>query len=177
MIKTVLIVLSICLVVAVELDAQARPSSTSASQWDYAIDKNMKASDQVKARAVLQREAEKIDAYMKLDPAAAGKFFAPDYIQVSSRNGCCNHVREEALKSVIDHRDAADPHPIRSYTLESLKVRIYGNTAIVSGAETINIEYTKHSPPEKLSVRLVFTDIWQLRGRQWMLILSQRSPF
>ncbi len=170
MIKTGLIAVSICLVVAMELDAQAKPSSAPASQWDYAIDKNMKASDQVKARAVLRREADKIDAYMKLDPVAAATFFAPDYIQVSSRNGCCSHVRDEAIKPIIDHRDAADPHPIQSYTLESLKVRIYDNTAIVSGAETINMEFTKHSPPEKVSVRLVYSDIWQLRGRQWVMI-------
>ena len=97
MIKTALIALSICLVVAVELDAQAGPPSTSASQWDYAIDKNMKASDQVKARAVLQREAEKIDAYIKLDPVAVGSIMAPDYISVSPRNGGFHHGREWGL--------------------------------------------------------------------------------
>lgn len=176
MIKTGLIVLSICLFAAVELDAQATSPLTSASQWDYAIDKNMKASDQVKARAVLQREADKIDAYMNLDPIAVGSFMAPDFITVSPMNGCCSHSREEGMKTVIRHRDAPDPHPIRSLTLESVKVRIYGDIAIVSGSDTINMEYTKHSPPEKFIVSTVFTDIWQLRGGQWMLIGSQHAP-
>lgn len=169
MIKTALVTFSVCLVLSIGVDAQAVPTSTDASQWYYAIDKNMKASDQVKARAVLQREAEKIDAYMKLDPVSVGSIMAPDYTM--PRNN-----REGGIKAVIEHRDAADPIPIRSYTMESVKVRIYGNIAIVYGEETITIEFTKHSPPEKLSVRKVFTDIWQFRDRKWMLIGSQHSP-
>lgn len=128
--------------------------------------------DPAKIKAVLAREEERRQAYAKLDPKLVGDLLAEDYLTPSQEHGCCFHNKEMGLQAVIEHRDAKVPHPITSMTSDQTVVRIYGNIAIVTGIEAINMILTEQTPPKPYSVKLLYTNIWQLRHSRWMLIGS-----
>jgi hypothetical protein len=133
-------------------------------------------SDKAKVAAVLKREGEKRDAYMKLDPKMVAELLADDYIAPSPGHpGCCFHDRALGILSVEQHRDFKDPMPIQSYRAESTNVRIYGRIAVVTGIEIIDMTLTKHVPPVPVTARFLYTDIWELKGSKWMLIGAQHD--
>jgi|GEM_PF-6139360 len=128
--------------------------------------------DPAKIKAVLAREEERRQAYSKLDPKLVSDLLAEDYLTPGQEHTCCFHNKELGLQAVIEHRDAKVPHPITSMTSDQTVVRIYGNIAIVTGIETIKMTTADTPPKPYKPVKLLYTNIWQLRRGRWMLVGS-----
>jgi hypothetical protein len=124
---------------------------------------------------VLAREALRRDAYMRLDSAAVAALLSAEYVSVSTEAPCCFHDRAGGIHAVILHRDAVDPHPITALRMDSTRVRIFGNTAIVTGLETIEMTYPRHVPVNHVVVRTLAANVWVKERGTWMLVSQQRT--
>ncbi len=131
--------------------------------------------DPAKIKAVLAREAERREAYTKLDPKLVGDLMAEDYLTPIQGHRCCFTDKVLGVKAVIEHRDAKVPYPITSMTIDQTVVRIYDKIAIVTGIETINMTLTQQTPPKPFSVTNLYTDIWELRQGRWLLVGAQHT--
>ncbi len=125
---------------------------------------------------LLGREAARRDAYERLDTIAVAALLATDYLAPSSEHGGGLHTRADAIRAVREHLLAADPHPIDSIRSDSTRIRLYGDVAIVTGIETLAMTYTKREPPRRIVVRDAYTDVWVLRGGEWLLVNAQHTP-
>ncbi len=108
-------------------------------------------------------------AYESFDTTALGTLLAPEYYVSSSELGARVADRTSAL-NVIE-RTKATHHPYR-LTIDSLSVRMYGETAISMG------QHTHHMMPRDGAPFLVvdrFTHVWVRRDGRWLLVARQVS--
>ncbi len=59
----------------------------------------------------------------------------------------------------------------QSIELSDLKIRVYGNTAVVTGAETLKATYKG----QDISGNYRYTDIWAKRNGKWQAVGSQAT--
>lgn len=128
-----------------------------------------------KEEAVLKREAERREAYTKLDPDLVAKLLADDYLTPTPEHPSGFSDKKAALEAVIKHRDAKDPYPIRAMRSDSTKVKIYGTIAVVTGISTIEMEFTDRNPPTMATARFLYMNVWHLEGKRWMLVRASRE--
>jgi hypothetical protein len=106
---------------------------------------------------------------------ALAALLGTDYVAPSSEHGGGLHTRSDAIRAVREHLLAADPYPIDSIRSDSLRVRLYGDVAIVTGIETIAMTFTKREPPRHVVARNAYTDVWVFRGSEWLLVNAQHT--
>ena len=123
--------------------------------------------DPAKIKAVLARENDLRQAYTRLDAKLANDLYAEDYLQLTMGKWCCVAPKDQQLASLIEHRDRKPPEPIDSITNEQVVVRIHGNTAVVTGVQTIKGMGSM--------VRLLFMNVWSLEKGKWRIIGGSRK--
>lgn len=128
--------------------------------------------DPKKIKAVLAREDEFLNAYTKLDPKLAADLYAEEYLTLRMGDACCIGTKDGQINALIAHRDAKPPYPITSMTNEQVVVHVYGNVAIVTGVEVVNMMFTEEKPPRPMTGKILFMNVWELRQRKWMLVAS-----
>jgi len=101
-------------------------------------------------------------ALMSADLAVLDEIFADDYVQY-------NEVGQSFTKQDLlnNFRTGAIRYP--SIVSTSRKIRVFGDTAVVHGAESDEVE----ADGKRFSVRYVYLDVLRKIDGEWMLVASQ----
>jgi ketosteroid isomerase-like protein len=111
---------------------------------------------------LLKVEREWLDAYMKSDIAALERIKADDYNITYSTGEVMTKAQEIAkLKSM--------PAAAFKLNTEDTRVRLYGDTAVLTGA--LIQSWTDNGKP--MNVRLRYTDVWAKRNGRWQVVAAQ----
>jgi ketosteroid isomerase-like protein len=104
------------------------------------------------------------EADLHKDAAALKRILADDWIGIDFEGTVLN--KEQALKGI-----ASDAGSLDSTVLRNMKVRTYGNTAVVTGTDTETGDY--HGKDS--SGRYQWTDVFVRRGGRWQAVSSQST--
>jgi ketosteroid isomerase-like protein len=111
--------------------------------------------------ALIQLENERSPALVKGDTAFIERVYADDYI-VTGANGV---VRDKAAV-IADMKSGAQT--FESMTNDVAKVRVYGDTAVVTGRATQKGQYKGQPSPTPTA----FTRVYVRRNGQWQLVAN-----
>jgi uncharacterized protein (TIGR02246 family) len=101
-------------------------------------------------------------ALMSADLAALARIFADDYVQYNEAG------RAFTKREVLDNfRAGAIRYP--SIVSTSRKIRVFGDTAVVHGSESDEVEIAG----KRSAVRYVYLDVLRKRDGEWKLVASQ----
>lgn len=109
-------------------------------------------------------ENERVQALLRNDTAFIERVYADDYV-VTGANGV---VRTRA-QVVADMKSGVQKN--ESITNDDVKVRVHGDTAVVTGRTTQKGEY-KGQPSIS---PVLFTRVYARRGGQWQLVANHSS--
>ncbi|HEV2200809.1 MAG TPA: nuclear transport factor 2 family protein [Bryobacteraceae bacterium] len=115
---------------------------------------------------LIQMERDWSQADVKKDAAALNRILAEDWIGIDFQGTIL--TKAQVLRQVGLHSEAT---ATESTELGEMKVRIYGNTAVVSGTEIEKSEYKGHDS----SGKYVWTDVFVLRKGRWQAVSSQST--
>ena len=101
-------------------------------------------------------------ALMSADLAVLAQIFADDYVQYNEAGKA--FTKQDVLESF---RSGAIRYP--SIVSTGRQIRVFGDTAIVHGAESDEVE----SDGKRFSVRYVYLDVLRKQNGQWKLVASQ----
>ena len=101
-------------------------------------------------------------ALMSADVAALAQIFADDYVQYNESGKA--FTKQDVLESF---RSGAIRYP--SIVSTGRKIRIFGDTAVVHGAESDEVE----SDGRRFSVRYVYLDVLRKHNGEWKIVASQ----
>jgi len=101
-------------------------------------------------------------ALMSADVAALAQIFADDYVQYNESGKA--FTKQDVLESF---RSGAIRYP--SIVSTSRKIRIFGDIAVVHGAESDEVEVNG----KRLAVRYVYLDVLRKCDGKWKLVASQ----
>ena len=138
--------LSLVLLVAVPMPAQQPPSDSEA-----AISKTLQATEQAW-----------LNAEKNHDAATFEKIVADDWIAISPE-GKSQTKAERAAEIKASHIDSA--------TLANMKVRVFGDTAVVTGTD----DETTVEDGKKSTDHYVWTDVFVKRNGKWLAVASQTA--
>lgn len=114
--------------------------------------------------ALIQIEHEWSQADLKKDAAALNRILAEDWIGIDFEGRVI--TKALALRGIV-----SDAAALESTVLRDMKVRIYGDTAIVTGTDTEKGEY--HGKDS--SGKYVWTDVFVRRDGRWQAVSSQST--
>jgi uncharacterized protein (TIGR02246 family) len=101
-------------------------------------------------------------ALMSADLTALARIFADDYVQYNEAG------RAFTKQDVLDNfRAGAIRYP--SIVSTGRKIRIFGDTAVVHGSESDEVE----ANGKRFAVRYVYLDVLRKRDGEWKLVASQ----
>ncbi len=115
-------------------------------------------------QAVTKLENERVQALLRNDMAFIERVYADDYV-VTGANG----VVRTSAQVVADMKSGVQK--IESITNDDVKVRVHGDTAVVTGRTTQKGEY-KGQPSIS---PVLFTRVYVRRGGQWQLVANHSS--
>ena len=101
-------------------------------------------------------------ALMSADVAALAQIFADDYLQYNESGKA--FTKQDVLESF---RSGAIRYP--SIVSTGRQIRVFGDTAVVHGAESDEVE----SEGKRFSVRYVYLDVLRKQNEEWKLVASQ----
>jgi uncharacterized protein (TIGR02246 family) len=101
-------------------------------------------------------------ALMSADLAVLAQIFADDYVQYNEAGKA--FTKQDVLESF---RSGAIRYP--SIVSSGRQIRVFGDTAIVHGAESDEVE----SDGKRFSVRYVYLDVLRKQNGEWKLVASQ----
>src|SRR2546430_653620 len=101
-------------------------------------------------------------ALMSADLAVLAQIFADDYVQYNESGKA--FTKQDVLGSF---RSGAIRYP--SIVSTGRKIRVFGNTAVVHGSESDEVE----SDGKRFSVRYLYLDVLRKRNGEWKLVASQ----
>ena len=116
-------------------------------------------------RQIKKIEHQWVDAIVKRDAAYLQKIEAPDFAMIDPGGKLVS--KEEDIKTTTGG-DLA----FKSIKIESLKLRFYGDTAIVNGSGKVQA----HSKNEDLSGKYSWTDIFVKTNGEWKAVGAQITP-
>src|SRR5258708_4250849 len=101
------------------------------------------------------------------DADKAVKFMADDYVLVGVRStGSSTVDRETWLQSLVAMR-------VFSYQTEVTRLRVYGDSAVVSVKGSWHISFNGQEVDENFFL----TDVWSKRADGWKVVLRHSSPY
>lgn len=115
-------------------------------------------------RSVLRFERRWANAVVKKDVAAVEKIEADDFISIDPTGAMAD--KKEDLKNL-----RGTDLTFRSITLRKLKVRIYGETAVVTGTSEVDGKYQD----DDISGAYSFTDVLVRTNGEWKAVSSQAT--
>jgi len=115
-------------------------------------------------QTIMQMERDWNALTIKKDAAGLGRIIAEDFVGVESSGRMFNKTQ---VINVIESGSGA----VQSEAAEDLKVRVYGDTAIVTGQFSIKSE--KNEADDNL--KLLFTNVWAKRDGQWLIVSRQAT--
>ena len=101
-------------------------------------------------------------ALMSADLAALAQIFADDYVQYNEAGKA--FTKQDVLNNF---RTGAIRYP--SIVSTGRKIRIFGDTAVVHGSESDEVE----ADGKRFSVRYVYLDVLRKKDGEWKLVASQ----
>ena len=114
-------------------------------------------------REVQRMEQAADDAFVKKDRAALERIYADEYSYIHSNGSVANKAQELS--------DVMSPDlKWTSSTLTDVKVRVYGDAAIVTGVETLQGTAKGYVPGPRR-----FTDLWVNRNGRWQQLGGQST--
>jgi ketosteroid isomerase-like protein len=117
-------------------------------------------------RELLKVENDWSQASMKRDGAALQHFYADEYVFTDADGIVTNKVKE--LKNLT-----SGAFRLKSYKFDDVKVRVYGETAVVTGRNTITGIW--EDIERDISGPYRFTDVFVRRDGRWQCVASQSS--
>ena len=114
---------------------------------------------------LLQLEKDWCTASLKKDAALLGRILADDYSGVTSRGFA--ETKTQALDSLKDKNST-----VTTCVDDDMKVRVYGDTAVVTGLATRAGTYQGTPFSNR---RSLWTDVFVRRGGQWQVVASQST--
>ncbi|HEX8142986.1 MAG TPA: DUF4440 domain-containing protein [Pyrinomonadaceae bacterium] len=117
---------------------------------------------------VLRAERAQLDAYIKQDAAAWERLVADGFILTSAGNGVGGSTTTK--EAMLDFLKQAPVDPTLTLTPEGSQVRIFGDTAIITGRM---IERRTEDGRAGSSTHR-YTSTWIKRGGRWQLAAEQR---
>ena len=116
---------------------------------------------------IKQAETAWNDAIRKQDVKAARQFMADDYVLVGVRSTGSNTVERDAwLEGLGAMR-------VFSYQAEVTRVRVYGDSAVVSVKGAWHISFGGRDVDENFFL----TDVWSRQSEGWKVVLRHSSPY
>jgi ketosteroid isomerase-like protein len=112
--------------------------------------------------AIIQMEKDWTEAGIKKDVAAFDRIIADDWISVDFEGNVVNKAA-----AIADWKSGASSSA--SVDLGEMKVRVYGDTAIVIGSDTEKSTYKGKDS----SGHYVWTDVFVKRNGRWQAVSSQ----
>lgn len=112
-------------------------------------------------------------AFVQADVSSLKRVLANDYSHVNGRSGGVLN-RDEWLTFIQSRRANLDSGKlvISSYNVEDVRVRLYGETAVVTGV----VESSGQREGVPFSSRVRFTNVWVLQGGAWRRAAFHDSP-
>jgi len=101
-------------------------------------------------------------ALMSADLVVLARIFADDYVQYNEAGKA--FTKQDVLENF---RSGAIRYP--SIVSTGRQIRVFGDTAIVHGAESDEVE----SEGKRFSVRYVYLDVLRKQNGEWKLVASQ----
>ena len=117
-------------------------------------------------RELLKLEDEWSQASLKRDAAALQRFYADEYVFIDEDGVVTNRVNE--LKNLT-----SGEFRLESYKFDEMRVRLYGDVAIVTGRNTIKGRWQDIN--RDISGPYRFTDVFVRRDGRWQCVSSQSS--
>ena len=112
---------------------------------------------------LLNLERQWKEAVVKKDVATLQRLYADDYISVDSEGAIWNKTDDIEI-------DTAGMFRLESFRLEEMKVRLYGDTAIVTGRSAFNGTIEGGI---KSSSQFRFADVFVKQDGQWRCVSNQ----
>jgi len=101
-------------------------------------------------------------ALMSADVAVLAQIFADDYVQYNESGKA--FTKQDVLESF---RSGTIRYP--SIVSTARKIRVFGDTAVVHGAESDEVE----SDGKRFSVRYIYLDVLRKQNGEWKIVASQ----
>lgn len=159
-----------------------KPSSSTVDAWRQALPPEAETTEatetsatasaqprltrEVAEKALLALERKWMDSLQQRDASTLSQLISDDFTLVSPR-----------LVVAAGDRDKYFQHAMRelnltSYDFESLTVRLYGRTAVVSG----RLKQSANAAGEDWGGAFLFTDVWVARDGAWQVVSRHASP-
>ena len=127
-------------------------------------------SNEETEREIIRLEHDLVDAYTHNDMDAVKRLVPEDYVSIG------NNGESSTRDTILARYKSGELHDI-SNDLDQLKVRLYGNTAIVTG---INHNKTNYKNEQIFKNKLFYIRVYIRRDGRWQPVAThygQISPF
>jgi ketosteroid isomerase-like protein len=132
------------------------------AQWQGAMVSIEKDQEQNDEQQILQLHEAGDKALMSANLEVLSQIFADDYVQYNEAGKAFS--KQDVLNNF---RTGAIRYP--SIISTSRKIRVFGDTAVVHGSESDEIELNG----KRSAVRYVYLDVLRKRAGEWKLVASQ----
>ena|SRR5450755_824308 len=113
-------------------------------------------------QTLMQMEHDWAQAGIKNDTATVDKFVADDWVGIDFEGKSITKA-----EGIADMKSGSSV--TQSYEFGPMKVRVFGNTAVVTGSDTEKSTYKGKDS----SGKYVWTDVWVMRDGRWQAVASQ----
>jgi ketosteroid isomerase-like protein len=144
----------------------SRPLVFAAMATLIALGAQAQSKPSAAAQTLMKLEKDWSDADVKKDVAALDRILAEDWTGIDFQGTVMN--KAAVLKEVAMNSDVT---ATESTVLGEMKIRVYGNTAIVSGTEVEKSQYRG----EDSSGKYIWTDVFVQRNGRWQAVSSQST--
>ena len=117
-------------------------------------------------RSIRDLEQTYRNAVVRQDVAALDRILADDFVATSSRGEVRSKAQEIADIKPAEH---SDDFVTEGFELDDIKVRIFGNTAIVTGRSTLKVKYKGRSN----TTLFRYTRVYVKRKGNWQAVAQQ----
>ena len=151
--------LTLCLILSIQLVRAQTPVSPSASAATAtASTATMSATE----KAVADTERQRFDAQVSKNYAVLEQVLANDLTYTHSNGN--RDGKQSYIQSIRDGKSKYD-----AIDMEEIKVRVYGNTAVINGVCLVKAM----NNGETINTHLRYTDVYVRNGKQWQMVAWQ----
>ncbi len=127
--------------------------------------KNSKGNEKVE-QELMQLERDWSAAFLKHDPATVARIIADEYVGIDGRGIVTNKAQEIEEAESPKPGAPAPPFDVLDESVTDMKVRLYGNVAVVNGRV---IQKIKNKDGEK-EIQFRRTTVWVKRDGRWQCV-------